>query len=396
MKNHLAPLGFFALLFLFACGGNPRKIMESGDYEAAIERSIDKLRGDRKKDPETVQTLELAFQKATAEDLRRINGLKSAGRADNWADVVRLYQKIERRQNRLNPLLPLVDKDGYQANFRFVDTAQPLNEARDRAAEFYYERGGKLLTEARLDQDPDKARAAYEALERIRDYRENYRNVRQLQREAHQLGTVHLVFRFRNGSQSIVPSNFERELLRTGSADLNSFWREFHTTRARGVDYDYEVVMNLTDIEVTPEREQQRAYIDTKEIEDGFDYVLDENGNVQKDTSGNDIKVTRYTNISAEVLEVFQSKYARLRGRLEYFDLRTDNLLVSEPVQVEAIFENYASTFSGDKRALSAESRRRIGNQPVPFPTDEELLLDAANLLKPIIKEKVRSSTFGR
>ena len=386
---------FLAVATLFACN-SPRKILESGDYNAAVDRAVDKLRGDRKKDPETVRTLEQAFEKATAEDMRDINGLKSADRPENWSDIVRLYQKIERRQSLVEPLLPLIDKDGYQANFRFVKTVQPLADARERAAQNWYDRGGSLLEEARRNDDPMKARRAHEALERTHEFVRNYRNVEDLQREAHELGTVHLIFRFRNGSNAILPKTFERELLRTGSADLNSFWREFHTQPTAGTDYDYEVVMNLTDIEVTPEREEQRAYVDTKEIEDGFDYVLDENGNVQKDTSGNDIKVTRYKNISAEVLEVFQNKYARLRGRLEYFDLRNKNLLVSEPVQVEALFENYASTYRGDKRALSDETKRRIGNEPVPFPTDEQLLLDAASLLKPIIKEKVRSSTFGR
>ena len=179
MKNHLFALGIFGLLLTAACN-NPRKILETGDYEAAIDRSIEKLRGDRKKDPETVQTLELAFEKATAEDMRRINGLKTANRGENWADVVRLYRKIERRQNRLNPLLPLVDKDGYQAKFRFVDTTKPLNEARDRAADFYYDQGATLLTEARTASDPVKAREAWDALERIRDYRENYGNVNEM------------------------------------------------------------------------------------------------------------------------------------------------------------------------------------------------------------------------
>ena len=44
--------------------------------------------------------------------------------------------------------------------------------------------------------------------------------------------------------------------------------------------------MRLTNIEVSPEQIKEREYEDTKEIEDGFEYVLDGNGNVAKDSSG--------------------------------------------------------------------------------------------------------------
>ncbi|MEK7256629.1 MAG: hypothetical protein AAB316_17880, partial [Bacteroidota bacterium] len=56
------------------------------------------------------------------------------------------------------------------------------------------------------------------------------------------------------------------------------------------------------------------------------------------------------------------------------------------------IFENYAATFDGDKRALTEESKKKIGNRPLPFPTSESLVLQAADLMKPIIKEKIARS----
>ena len=55
----------------------------------------------------------------------------------------------------------------------------------------------------------------------------------------------------------------------------------------------------------------------------------------------------------------------------------------------DAVFENYASTFRGDRRALSEDACRYLGNRPQPFPTDEALLLTAMEQLKPVIKSRI-------
>ena len=158
------------------------------------------------------------------------------------------------------------------------------------------------------------------------------------------------------------------------------------------IDYDYEVVMRITHLDVGPSLVKEREYIDEKEIEDGFEYVLDERGNVKKDTLGNDIKVPKMVNIRARVFESFQSKTLHLEGRLEFFDLHNNHLMDSRKLSVATVFENYASTFSGDRRALSNTSRNRIGNRPVPFPTDVAMIFDAAEQLRPQIRRKLSNS----
>jgi hypothetical protein len=132
--------------------------------------------------------------------------------------------------------------------------------------------------------------------------------------------------------------------------------------------------------------------MDEKEIQDGFDYVLDSRGNVMKDSLGNDLKTPRYVRIHANIIEVYQSKAVRLAGTLQFFDGYRNTLLDTRPVGTEVLFENYASTFSGDKRALSDESCRRIGNRPMPFPSDEDLLAQAAERLKPVIRDELRNN----
>jgi hypothetical protein len=111
---------------------------------------------------------------------------------------------------------------------------------------------------------------------------------------------------------------------------------------------------------------------------------------VLKDSLGNDVKVPRKVIIRADVLEVYQTKAARLSGFVEIYDAERSARLDSENLSTEILFENYASTFKGDRRALSEDSKRRIGNAPMPFPRNEDMLVQAAERLKPNLKDELR------
>ena len=238
--------------------------------------------------------------------------------------------------------------------------------------------------------DKYAARQAHRNLEKVDRYVRNYKNVQDLKYQALELGTTHILFEMENNAQVVLPEEFEKEVLRMGTDELNNEWNRFYLTNPNNRNIDYKVKMNLTQIDVSPERVNEREYEDTKEVEDGFDYVLDDNGNVLKDTLGNDIKVARTVLIRARVFEMFQTKAAIVAGHLEYYDVSGNDLMKSTPISVEAVFENYASRFSGDRRALSNRSRNRCDTRPLPFPTDADLLLDAAEQMKPIVRKEIK------
>lgn len=41
---------------------------------------------------------------------------------------------------------------------------------------------------------------------------------------------------------------------------------------------------------------------------------------------------------------------------------------------------------------MTEDSKKKIGNQPRPFPSNESLVLQAADLLKPVVKDKIARS----
>jgi len=289
-------------------------------------------------------------------------------------------------------LLPLVSKDGYRANFDFVNIGQLEAESRGKAAEYLYTRAEELLLRAD-NGDRQAARDAYQLLRDLETrYYKQYKNKEQLLQDALNLGTTHILFEIDNRSNKLLPRDFNDRILAINAGDLNSQWRAFHFAPTANLPVDYRVVFNIRQVDISPERISERRYVDEKDIQDGWNYVLDERGNVKKDTAGNDIKTPRMVCIRAEVLEIFQSKAARLTGSLDIYDAVRNTRIDTRELGTEILFEHYASTFQGDRRALSRDSRNRIGSSPAPFPHDEHMLMQAADRLKPEIRDELRRS----
>lgn len=386
----LAPV--LILSFLLTSCQTAQKFVESGDYDSAVEFCVRKLRGKSKKKTEYVRGLEEAFARAQARDLSTINQLVADDRPENWERVNNIHRDMAARQRLVSPLTPLVSKDGYRAKFNFLDVGTLERDSRNKAAEYLYNHAKDLLARAETG-DKIAAREAYRQLLDIgRKYYRDYKDTDQLLKTARELGTSYVLFEVKNQSDKVLPRTFFDRVLAIGKSDLDSEWKAYYFNAEPGVQYDYRVVFKVRDVDISPERVHERAYVDEKEIQDGWDYVLDSKGNVMKDTLGNDIKTPRKVNIRAKVLEVFQSKAARLTGFIEVYDAGKNTLLDNRNVATEILFENYASTFTGDKRALSEESKHRIGNTPLPFPRDEDMLVQAADRLKPNLRDELRKS----
>ncbi len=382
----------FLLAFLLASCQTAKKYVESGDYDNAIDLCVQKLRGKENKKTEYVQGLELAFKKAQDRDLGSINQMIAENRPELWARIHDLHLAIRSRQDKVLPLVPLSSKKGYQAHFDFVDIGRLESDSRAKAADYLYNKAVSLIESAERG-DKLAARKAYDHLRDLgRKYYSDYRDKSTLLTKARELGTSYVLLEVKNQSGKILPRAFAERLLAIGKQELDSEWKEFFFDAKPGEQFDYKAVFKIREISISPERVNERSYFDEKRIQDGWEYVLDNRGNVMKDTLGNDIKRDKFIQIRAQVLEIHQTKAARLAGYVEIFDLSRNVALESQDLATEVLFEHFAATFKGDERALSQDSRSRIGNRPVPFPLDEDMLVQAAERLKPSLKEELRCS----
>jgi len=390
MKNIIIQWSWFFFLISFLSCTSIEKLVETGQYDKAIYYATNKLSGAKVNKVEYVKGLETAFKKATDKDMAFIEKLKNEGNPESWETILTIYGTISNRQEQIRPLLPLTDENGKKANFLFVNTNDLEKEAKEQTIQFLYNTAKELLEEAKNTKDRIPARKAYDALLRLKNYASRFLDVPQLEREARELGTTKILVNIQNYSQAVLPAGLEDEILRLGFRDLDKEWQKFDAYPEKNREYDLGITLILSNVQVSPGAVSEKSYSEKKEIPDGFQYLLDEKGNVKKDTAGNDIKLPKNKIIEAQIVEVFQTKSAALSGRLEVIDLYTKGVKESRDINTVAVFENRAASFKGDERALTEDTKKRLGNRPAVFPTDAALLLEASRKLRPLVISELR------
>jgi hypothetical protein len=388
MKNLLF---FIALALLLSACSSPEKLLDKGDYESLIWMASKKLSGKKKKDV-YVQALEKGFEKLTRRDMAQIEALKSENTAESWEDIISIANEIQHRQDKIEPFLPLVSESGYQAKFTFVHTNTILAEARTNAVLLYDKRLQDYVVAARKGSKAS-ARTAYQLINRIQTINPD-RAYPELSDEMLDLGLNKIFVRIENNSNALLPAHYEEELLAVDFRNAGSPWDRFYTATSQYSAMDFEVVLYIQDIFVSPEGLNQQQHVYTREVKDGWEYVLDERGNVKKDSLGNDIKKDKYVFVSATVVETNQAKHALIHARMEITNALNGNTVYAQPLEVENHFNYTSRNFFGDKRALDNDLANRIA--PIPFPPDLVMIMDAFKAMKPKFFNEVRRFNYDQ
>jgi len=365
-------------LFLMAGCTSSKKYYERGLYDMAINKSCKKLIKKPDKAKEII-ILKDAFRLANQKNLERISFLRASGEPSVWDEIFATYSIMKTRQNRVS-VLPanVLTAIGY----KYVNYDQEIIEAKKRAAEYFYAHAKTLLEK----NDRIAARQAYHELLKVKSYYANYRDTDELLGHALFLGTTNALFSMKNNTNLIIHEDFEAEILKISLEELNDLFLNYDTRTVSGLYYDYTIVLNMKMIDVSPEQVKEVHYTDTKEVE-GWQYALDDDGNVMKDTAGNDIKVTVMETISCNVIESQQHKACIITGTLDYWDNRTKQIIKTDPVTAEFFFDNFWAVAHGNYDALSDETHRKLKNRAMPFPPDEMMILNTASILKNMTKE---------
>jgi len=175
--------------------------------------------------------------------------------------------------------------------------------------------------------------------------------------------------------------------LRLSVEGLNRKFQNYDVKANPTIQYDYYIVMNLTQLEFSPERERSRVYDDINEIET-IEVVKDKNGKPKRDSLGKEIKEKIITRYVASIEEITQSKSVLLGGKLEYTHALTGDIEFSKPINVEGLFENHlARLIKGDRDYVSKDCRKKLNGKLVSFPSNEDLLRDAAEKMKKLVKD---------
>ncbi|RKF03980.1 hypothetical protein C8N26_1612 [Tenacibaculum lutimaris] len=390
-------LSIFSVLVLASCSSvkTTEKAINSGDYEKAISLSIENLAKNKTKEKNQpyVLMLQEAFAKATQRDLDRISFLEKEQNPSNLESIYSLYQRLNNRQERIKPLLPLrILSSGRDAKFKMENYADRIIEAKENYADYLYENGVALLNDGKRNKI--NYRRAFDELRHLDKINPNYKDTRALIEEAHELGTDFVHVSVRNKTNQIIPKRLERDLLAIDTYGLNDLWTVYHANKDRKIRYDFDLELDFRNIEISPEQVREKEIIKEKRIKDGYKYLLDNNGNYVKDSLGNKIKVDKYKIIRCKLYQFTQFKSSRVSGVVKYIDNRTNQLLEKFPIQSEFVFEHVYADYDGDKRALESSFLDLLNERVVSFPSNEQMVYDTGTDLKQKLKHIITRNKF--
>ena len=388
LTNHLPAL--LILLIVFSGCAYSKYYYEQGDVDTAISTAVTRLRNNPKNWREAL-ILEKAYNESYVKNTARINYLKKEGNPDCWMEIYDLYAAIDKHQKMVQPLLPIfIKKEFRNADIPIIDVDQELISAKKKAAEYLYALASELM---KHNTKPDY-RKAYQSFNEIKNYFVSFRDVDLLMNTCYNKGQNYVQVQYKNNTNLIIPKDFETNLLQIDVQQFNSNWVKYYSSLDKNsIDFDYFIVMNIRDINISPEQLREREYPEERTIEDGWQYVLDSKGNVKKDTLGNDIRVKKYSTVRCMIKETSQIKQGQLTGNFEIKEVKTNRQLQQIPFNENLVFTNIFAISTGDPRAMSDESRRKIGGRPMPFPTNLQMVMDVSTILKTKLIETVRANT---
>jgi len=378
-------LGTFVLIFILLGCSSPEKLLQKGNYDAIIEKSVKNLI--KKPDSsEDAYMLDKAYKLANERDLDRVKYLKTESNPNTWDEMLSLYSNLKNRQASVKRVLPL--HIGSQTiQYDFVDYDAEMVAAKRKAADYYNTHGRKLME----NKNKDSYRQAYYELVKAKNYSgDSYYDLDQIIGEAKYQGMSRVLISVENRTIINLPQEFTDGLVAVNAGELNSEWVEYYTRKLdNNVTYDYYIDIILQAITVSPDLTKDRDFIEKKKVDDGFEYVLDSKGNVMKDTAGNDIKIKKYKEIQCTVIETRQMKDCNITGEIEFVAANPQALLKKQPIAAGTHFEYVSARAIGDINALSAETKKSIEAEPMPFPDDIRMILDCTEALKKSIHEAV-------
>ena len=395
MKKITIISGTFLLFLVVSCG-NVKEIQQavySGNYDSAIDMSIEQIqkkKGKKSADP-YVSLLKEAYDKAVSRDLTLIDKLSKDPNPEKWRQIYDTYLLLDTRQDKIKPLLPLsLIKQHKQVRFDFQDYTARILDAKSHLVEHLYKKAKILLNSGKKSD----IRKAYDMLDELDRIDTGYKDVSQLMQQAHQRGTTYAYVKITNETNKIIPKKLQDELLNFSSYGASNFWVDYHNKKQPGRQYDYTIDLKFKQINISPDQEREKEVLEEREIQDGYTYQKDANGNIVKDTLGNPIKIPRMIKVRSKVHLYQQFKEAQVTAQAEITDNHTGQTIDRFPLQSKYTFEHVFATQTGDRRAIRNEYLNFLKERRIPFPTGEQMVYDAAQDIKMQFKDILNQANF--
>ena len=379
---------------------------ERNYHQAALYASKSlKLNAKNKK---ALNLFEKSYRLAVEEHKSNIMNLETIEDDSKWPRLYYAYNKLQILSDELVSLQPIIKLENvnapvvlrYETNLPIQDYNEELNRIGPLAAQYEYNKG----LEYRAIKDKESQKKAAKAFKSAQQFVPNYKNSKELYNETRTAALITILILPFDGNQNLVnyirdqmmtiQTNKPKEFLQIITRDhLNSILLEQKFQLSGMVDNDQIVEIGelaganqiLTaslqsthrpsEIIVAEDIKQEKKIVVRKEK------YVDDNG-VEKTKK---IK----ENVYATIDRFTKSAESNLILNYQITDLASGLTIYSGTVKTNAKFFNEWATYEGDKRALSSQYERLVGNEEKFAPSRSELFMQAAETLPNKLMEKI-------
>lgn len=381
-KTRMAVLSVLFLSILIIGCNSSKKAYNRGDYDKAVQLSIDKLRS-KPGNKSAREILSKAWPRAIAFHEDRITLYKATNDRFKWEKIVDSYEQLNRMAS-LAQRCPACD-DVIDTRRLFIDE---LNDARPLAAEARYQAGLESLR----SRNRESAREAVEHFMVVERMFSDYMDTRDKMSEALSYATIHVVVSvppIQSRSLSLSHEFFHNKVMEYLSTNrrMNEFVRFYypHEAEAEGIDNpDHQVWLQFDDFVVG------QTLMET---------------NTETVMSKDSVKVGE-TTLPGGKVDVFnrvEARYTLHRKTLvsaglldmQIVDAWTGRTILQEKIPGEFIWINEWASFNGDERALTSAQKKLTGNGELTPPAPQELFISFTEPIYDKVTDRLRRFYSG-
>ena len=340
---------------LTACN-TTKKLYEAQEYDQVIQRVAPEIcAGDM--NANRINMVAASYHKANQADHERIQALKATGQPDVWPEIYQRYCSMKGRNDAL-ACFPTQVKNGM--NYVKLDLDEDMTAARNHAEAFLVAKANQLLASGTKENGQE---AMKYVVQLARTNKDNPNISKFVMRSSLCFGDA-VFIGFGNASDFTLPLEFKANVLAFDAGELptyNTFLTEWD--RKLFIMYSFDAVVD--EVKISPVRLDEVTF--------------------KENNNGKTVDVTDHS----------QNKSVAIKGHIVMecvsCSIRDDDEpMFSIPFEVTSTFKNDYTTIKGDCEACSTETLSRLNTQPVPVPTDESLLIDAAKKLNDLIATELK------
>ena len=376
------PKSLLLLLMLLCMGCSPirstQKKLNSGAYDATIEKALKELRPNKTKKSARpyLFLLQEAFIKAQERDTRFVSQMQSANSLKDRRRVYETYLQLDSRQEKIRPLLPLIDpKRNKEIPFPFKNYERDKRTAQAAFSKILFAQTDAKLQEA-------LPRYFYRELhDHLSFLDQNALSAPQLSSyldQTYQRGVSILEGHLINDSDQLLHKQVARQLLHFSPIPQIGFWMHYYPDSQAHLQPNFALQIHVKEITMSPETLREIISTEEKEIKGARVPARDEKGNVIVDQQGDVVETHQIENVVATFYKTIQQKTANVAVEIEIKNLETGYSAAHFTLASNWVFHHEFATYKGNKKALSPQLIALLNDAKVPFPSDLQMLLDAS------------------